>query len=386
MIDINVLYINHENSLGGGTKSLLGLIDQLRVKDNVNIHIAIPSIGDGSLEKELISRNVNYVKKDYYWWMISQNCPFIKMIAYRSIKLIKNFISICSLIKYCEKNNIDLIHSNSMVIDIGGKISKKLNIKHVWHIREFGDDDHGLKFINSKSKSMKFMKKHSDKVVFISQSISEKYKIYFEDEKTEIIYNGVDYIDIKKNKIQNKDSVRILLAGAIKKSKGQEQAILAISMLVKKGYSVILELAGNEEDGYGDKLREIIKANKIEKNVVFLGFKNNLNEIRKDIDIELICSKKEAFGRVTVEAMMHGNVIVGSNTGATKELIEDSVNGFLYKEGDEKDLALKLELLLLNKAKRVEVGIKGREVAINKFTSNINSEHIYNVYRKVTCI
>ncbi len=38
-----------------------------------------------------------------------------------------------------------------------------------------------------------------------------------------------------------------------------------------------------------------------------------MKELRKT-DVELVCSKGEAFGRVTIEAMMAGNPVIGSDT------------------------------------------------------------------------
>lgn len=43
--------------------------------------------------------------------------------------------------------------------------------------------------------------------------------------------------------------------------------------------------------------------------------------MRKKIDVELVCSRSEAFGRVTIESMMSSNPVIGANTGGTKELI-----------------------------------------------------------------
>ena len=39
---MNILFISHENNLGGGTKSLLTLIDEISVNENYNIYVFIP--------------------------------------------------------------------------------------------------------------------------------------------------------------------------------------------------------------------------------------------------------------------------------------------------------------------------------------------------------
>ncbi|ELP5183049.1 glycosyltransferase family 4 protein [Clostridium perfringens] len=381
MVTINVLYINHENSLGGGTQSLLGIIDELKNK-NMRIYVCIPNIGDGLLEKELICRKIEYIKLDYIWWMVPQNFNTIKKFLYGLKNEFKSINVIKKLAKFCEENNIDLIHSNSMVIDIGAKLSKITQISHVWHIREFGDDDHCLKFIKDSKRCFDFMNYNSEVIIAISKAIFNKFNGNFESNKMKLIYNGVKKIDLQK-RYKDKPCVDILLAGAIKKNKGQEQAILAVGNLIKKGYNINLLLAGNIESDYGEYLKKIIKSNQIVNEVKFIGFTNELNNIRKNVDIELICSKKEAFGRVTVEAMMCGNAIIGANTGATVELIDDGYNGLLYRQGDIEDLAKKIESLISNREKMITIGMNGKKVAESQFTSQINANNIYNLYKKI---
>ena len=53
----------------------------------------------------------------------------------------------------------------------------------------------------------------------------------------------------------------------------------------------------------------------LNNNINMLGQVRNLPEIRKNNDIELVCSKSEAFGRVTIEAMMSMMPVIGANTG-----------------------------------------------------------------------
>lgn len=297
--------------------------------------------------------------------------------------ILENFLMAVKLSFICKKLKIDIIHSNSTVINIGGIVSKLTKIKHIWHIREFAEEDHNLKFVLNRKKSLDFMNKYSIKIIAISKAIINKYKYDFSDEKVKLIYNGVEIVKDCKKYTDN-ININILLAGAIKKNKGQMQAVLAINDLIKDGYkNIILNLAGNEEDGYGDVLRKFIKENGIQDNVIFLGFRDDLSKIRSKMDIELICSKKEAFGRVTVEAMMCGNPIIGANTGATKELIKNEFNGLLYQEGNIEDLKNKIKILIKNPKDREIMGYNGRKMAVEKFTAEKNCNEIIKLYNSV---
>ena len=74
------------------------------------------------------------------------------------------------------------------------------------------------------------------------------------------------------------------------------------------------------------------------------------------LDILVLPSRRvkmwaEQFGRVLVEAMAAGKIVVGSSSGAIPEVIGDG--GFVFRENDSDDLTLKLEQALsLSRAER----------------------------------
>lgn len=53
------------------------------------------------------------------------------------------------------------------------------------------------------------------------------------------------------------------------------------------------------------------------------------------MDILCMCSDREAFGLSTVEGMLSGCLIIGTNTGGTTEILEDGTTGLLYAQGEE---------------------------------------------------
>ena len=101
------------------------------------------------------------------------------------------------------------------------------------------------------------------------------------------------------------------------------------------------------------------------------------------MDLELVCSQNEAFGRVTVEAMMNMNPVIGADRGATKELIRDKYNGLLYKEGDYIDLANKIEEVYNLKDKGRYMGVNGRKYVIRYYSSKTNCKNILKVYDSI---
>lgn len=168
------------------------------------------------------------------------------------------------------------------------------------------------------------------------------------------------------------------MSGRLSEAKGQKEAIAALGLLKQKGKeNIILHMAGA---GNIEEYKKIAKQFGVEKQVEFYGHIDYLEELRKSMDIELVCSKKEAFGRVTVEAMAHGLGVIGANTGGTKEIIQSGKDGLLYHQGDVKDLAEKIELLIDNADYRKELALNAVKKVHSYFTVKINAENVYKYY------
>ena len=117
--------------------------------------------------------------------------------------------------------------------------------------------------------------------------------------------------------------------------------------------------------------------------MTLLGMVKDMPSLRKKMDVELVCSVCEGFGRVTIEAMMSSNPVIGSDTGGTPELIQDGVNGYLYRQGNIQELADKIIGLLEHPE---EIGRMGRNAylfAVGRFTRKKNAEKILEVYEKL---
>jgi len=87
-------------------------------------------------------------------------------------------------------------------------------------------------------------------------------------------------------------------------------------------------------------------------------------------DLVVVCSRDEAFGRVTVEAMKAGKPVIGARSGGTAELIREGENGLLYTPGEVAELAGAIRRVAHDRILAGRLAECGRGWASETFTSD----------------
>jgi glycosyltransferase involved in cell wall biosynthesis len=91
----------------------------------------------------------------------------------------------------------------------------------------------------------------------------------------------------------------------------------------------------------------------------------------------------EAFGAYQVESLASGVPIVQPNVGGYPEFIESTGGGILYEPNDPTHLAEALSSMLDDPDRIREMGKKGREVVMGRFSMQNMAINILDVYNKV---
>lgn len=179
-----------------------------------------------------------------------------------------------------------------------------------------------------------------DKVIAITKwEIPYLKKIGVFDNKMRYIPNGIpdEFFKIKKTgKTENK----MLFLGRISPIKSIETAISAIPLLKDK--KMIFEIVGPAEENYLAKLRSLIRKLKLEERIVFSKPIYDIKEKIKKIDsarLFVLPSISEGMSQSLIEAMARKKTVIASNIPASRDLITNGKNGFLFKVNDEKAVA-----------------------------------------------
>ena len=371
---IRVLYITNESkNIYGSTYSLADMLVSL-TKD-VTPYIVFASKGKAyeyisslGYECYIIPYKLNNESVKYKW---------LKFIPRNIYIYVYNRIAIFKISKLIKEKQISIIHSNSSVVTVGYCAAIHNGIKHIWHIREFQDLDFGIEPIGG-WKRLKRMLKNSNASICITSAIAKHFGLS-NNSNNYIINDAVRSINdvcciLPKDKY-------LLFCGSVTESKGAEKALNIFALFSKKHPDYNLLYIGKVAPEYKEYLRKIAIKYSVEEKIKFLGFQYNVRQYFEKATALLMCSKNEAQGRVTVEAMFFGCPIIGFKSGGTEEIIIDGMNGFLFR--DEQEAVDKLESLVKDESLNAILISNGHKTAVNSFSIERYGEKIKLVYKSV---
>ncbi len=368
---MRVLIIANSLECYGSNNSMVDMAIALK-ELGVDIMVLLPGYGD--IIFELQKNGIDYRILPYFFSASIKNDSSNKIK-----KLINNLMFVFEARKIVVEDSIDLIHTNASNVDFGALLSELCNIPHVWHFREILDKHYALKYDFPIME--RILISRAECVISISKYVSQQRKV---GKNNVVIYNGLDLkkYSIDKEQLFNNRTVHILYCGQITKEKGVMDAVKAMRLLVAWGYENFrLDIVGSEND-YCNMIYGYIKKHRLEKYIVFYGYQKDVRSFRKKANIELMCSRSDALGRVTIEGMLGECFMIGANKGGTLELIEDGKTGFLYEAGNSRALAEKIMMVYQDKKNSIKIVKQAKVFAKNQFDNKNYARKIYSIYSK----
>lgn len=375
---MKVCFISHSSAKGGAERALLELLEALK-ENGVECCVLLPS--DGPLVNELKKLEVDFCTLPYKWWM-GVNSPLWKRMGRAIINLAVTILVAMRIKRW----KCDIVYTNTITVCIGTFAAPLLRIPHVWHIHEFGYEDHRLVFDLGEKLSLWLMNWLSSIFIANSNAVAQKYQHYIDPSKLRVIYQSVSVpkdISAERVPMAPNTGIRCIIIGSLQEGKRQEEAILAIGELVHVGINAELFIVGDGNPKYRDYLQKLVSENELDRYVKFIGYVENPFPFVKSADVVLMCSRNEAFGRVTVEAMKIGKPVIGARSGGTTELIREGFNGFLYTPGDYKELAAKIKYLYEHPDVVRDMGKNGLQWTKERFTQERYGEEVLTILQQL---
>lgn len=371
---MNILFVTHHDNFQGSSRSLMSLLEGLQEFDVVPF---VVNPRESIFTDALRSKGIQYAILPVPWWISRKTLTCKKKIDHVSV--IQQ--SVPNIQKVIKAWKIDLVYTNSSVTPIGLMAACREKVPHIWHIREFGDLDFGLRFIYPKALCKAFMRR-SDAVICHSKVV-RNYHFKPGVKNVHQIYNGValkshfdERLALRQQYQQDRPFTFIMMSGITPK-KGQEVAIRALAELRDKGVVARLIIGGSGKTDYLEHLSKLCSELRIEKQVHFTGFNKDPLTNYYTADCALICSDNEAFSWVGLEAMSTALPLIGRNSGGNPEIIVDRETGFLYNTFEEFVEAMRT--LAQNPEEGRKMGLAGWQRARELFNIENYSDNIHKV-------
>ena len=327
----------------------------------------------------------------------------VKIINFnRGINLFIHLISFLKLFFYFRKEKFDIVHTHTPVPGLLGQIAAKMTnvpiIVNTIHGFYFQEKDSWLKrtpFVLIE----KVAAKCSDLIFSVSQGIIDtaiKERIC----KSSLLhYLGRDidtnrfnvqrfsreFINKKKKELNIGLDLKIIGAvGRMVKEKGYLELFEAFKTVVERFPKTLLLVVGPEETKKRDKIdSKIVKKFGIEKKVLFLGQRIDVDELYSIMDVFVLPSHREGIGASVLEASAFGKSVIATDIQGCQEAVDNQETGILVPVRNSEKLSQAIIYLLENPEKAIEMGMAGREKIKREFAEDIVFDRMDKEYSRL---
>lgn len=352
----NVLFIVRTMGLGGTENVVLQLCEILSEKVN---KIVVCSSG-GVHEKKLQEMGIkHYVIPD-----IASKNP---MDMLKSCRSIKNVI---------DKEQISIVHSHHRMAAFYAELVAPRSVVKVANAHNTFTD----------KKKLTQLAYRSTKVIAVGEMVKKNLTEYFgiPKEKICVIHNAVKPFDGNIVPVEalcqehTKGNVLIGNIGRLSEQKGMSYFIEAAEITAKAHPEARFIIVGDGEES--EQLHAQVKAKGLQNKVLFLGYRNDIQNVMSQLDFVVLSSLWEGLPLTPIEAYSVGKTVVGTAVDGTTEIIRDGIDGYLIEPRNPMQLAEKMNELIENPEMRESMGIQAMKRYQDEFSFEKLSERYIAFY------
>ena len=362
---LTVLFFAHSTGLAGSERSLCELVAELIEDHGTSCTVVCP--GNGPLVDRLHATGAaTLVEATLCWWTVRPAQMLESGLRNGARALLK-------LVPLLQNIKPDIVYTQSMTIPWGACAAALLDKPHIWSIGEFGELDHGLTFADPFPDVLEQIKSGASFIRTTSEAVRLTLFPDLPFDRVRTIYRHSSPILVSEpstTAFRRTGATRLAVFGTLCEGKAQLDAVQATAQLVARGRDVELLLAGYSNRDYQKKVETAIAQHGLEDRINFCGFLSEPYPAMLAADIVLVCSRNEAFGRVVVEGMKLGRPVIYPESGGIPEYMVDGVTGLSYAPGNIEELTMRIEELIDNPSRAVEIGTQAKRYAHTRFERN----------------
>lgn len=253
---------------------------------------------------------------------------------------------ILQLRKFLKQGAIEIVVTNTWFETLITKLaSLGLNDLKVYSVVHIRPNLWGFSSRNILKKiAAKLSLKWCNQVISVSNELRQALvnEGWVENSHIQTIYNPVIFDSIipvsNGNGLKDKNIINIAVIGWIQPRKAQDIIIEAFSKVDKRDFCINF-IGGTDDEGYAQKVKNLIELYQLEDNVKFWGARKDVLTILDNMDLLITASRGEALPTVMIEALSKSVPIISSDCDyGPKEILDDGKYGLLFEVDNPQQL------------------------------------------------
>lgn len=375
-----ILFVAHNSGLYGAQLSLLDLLRNLDRKRFLPV-VAAPAPGPFTEQVARLGITVStgavrrwiFPRKSFkrHRLMLPVRIPALSLLF-----LIGLPMRLARLLMLVRRKQIDIIYTNTVTV-LDGALAAWLSSKpHIWHLREQVEGNKDILSPIPNDWVPRLVLGLSSRVTTNSHALRDHYfpgGVFAN--KVTVIHNGIDIDQFRAGKNRsilraglNIQSPVVGICGFIQERKGIDTFVRSASEVHKKFPNAHFVVIGGGFAPYIRYIEGLGQQLGLEHNLHLTGWRRDIPEIFPELDILVIASEQEPFGRTVIEGMAVGLPIVSTRCGGPEEIVMHGETGFLVNTGDHAEMASRIVELLDSPELARKMGMAGRKRVESHFT------------------
>jgi glycosyltransferase involved in cell wall biosynthesis len=379
------------NPAGGSAESALALIEDLRREgiESAAVCHATGSPAAMAVVREAVEGRL-LVTRLWWWNRRTRAVWWRRPLAdvRESVRTGRGRWSARRVGAWARDQQVDLVHTNTILVPEGASVARALDLPHVWHLRELIGPGHPFRFWNERHFVTDRVAGGCDVLVANSRSALAAIADRLPDDLAQVIPNGIDTTAFAAIPDPH-DGPEPLVVGMVANLTStwkQHDLFVEAAARIDPAAPVRFVLIGHdpvlagERHPYAESVHALVERAGLTDRFEFAGYVEEPTLAMARIDVLVHPCAQESFGRVAIEAMAAGRPVVGVDAGGIGEVVEHDVTGLLVAPGDTTALAAAVERLARDPAARRRLGGAGRTTAQARYQRTVHADAVIAAY------
>jgi glycosyltransferase involved in cell wall biosynthesis len=380
---VRVLYLNpFSQEVSGPDESLRTLLGGL-IPRGVEAHVVLPALGPQVPRYEQLGARVH----------VAPLAPLRRDIsAATALYPVSLARATAAVVSIARAVGADLIHTNMEVLLEGALAARALRLPHVMHYRGNTLDRPKLVFDGL----VAGWTRGADLVYCISEATAEVFRKRGHRDRVEVLYNPVNVSAF--GGASRSDEVRAALGasgaapliGTVARLHPRKDletfvrtAALVAAQLPAARFTIVGVAEATVEVAYQSRLEQLVRELNLADRLTFAGARRDIPEVMRALDVFVLTSRHEGFGRVVAEAMAASRPVVVTDEGAPPELVGHGRDGLVAAAGSGESFARQILAVIGDPMSAASMGTRAATAA-RKFDINTIADRVWTRYLTLT--